>query len=358
MDATSPSSELAFTSSAKGRIHRSTWREEQMRRIDNQIDVISKTFLGLTVACARCHDHKFDPITNKDYYALAGILRSSRHQQAFIDPSERIAPAIAQLSTVKTTIASLICEAMTKTPELFARDLATAWSRQYKSDSSAAKTTTRSTRLRKSDDDDVVFEDFNKDSFDGWSVTGDAFGDAPSRSQDLRLEVANGASRLVSIKPGQAHSGSISDRLCGVLRSRSFTIENRYVHWLVAGTGGRISVVVDGFEKIRDPIYGELTRRIEGDDRPRWVTQDLGMWVGHSAYFEISDGSTVDFGGPSCPDRSRPRLYRGRRDPAVESANSSGTRPRRPGSTLRRNSSPNRPGRGDQKFASIGPRCG
>ena len=63
--------------------------------------------------------------------------------------------------------------------------------------------------------------------------------------------------------------------------------------------GGRISVVVDGFEKIRDPIYGELTRRIDGDDRQRWVTQDLGMWVGHSAYLEISDGSSVDFGGPS-----------------------------------------------------------
>src|SRR5208283_3039010 len=42
-------------------------RDEEMRRVDNQIDVISKTFLGLTVACARCHDHKFDPITNADY---------------------------------------------------------------------------------------------------------------------------------------------------------------------------------------------------------------------------------------------------------------------------------------------------
>ncbi len=114
---------------------------------------------------------------------------------------------------------------------------------------------------------------------------------------DLRLERTGEAARLVPLEPGQAHSGLISDRLRGVLRSRSFTIEARYIHWLVAGRGGRINVVVDGFEKIRDPIYGALTRKINVGDQPRWVTQDLGMWLGHSAYLEISDGGTVDFDG-------------------------------------------------------------
>src|SRR5208337_1051474 len=46
-------------------------RQDEADRIDNQIDVLAKTFLGLTVSCARCHDHKFDAITTKDYYALA-----------------------------------------------------------------------------------------------------------------------------------------------------------------------------------------------------------------------------------------------------------------------------------------------
>lgn len=46
--------------------------------VDEQIEVTSKAFLGLTVACARCHDHKFDPIPTKDYYALAGIFKSTR----------------------------------------------------------------------------------------------------------------------------------------------------------------------------------------------------------------------------------------------------------------------------------------
>ena len=45
-------------------------RGEEAAKIDNQIDVFSKTFLGMTVACARCHDHKFDAISTKDYYAL------------------------------------------------------------------------------------------------------------------------------------------------------------------------------------------------------------------------------------------------------------------------------------------------
>lgn len=46
--------------------------------VDEQIEVTSKAFLGLTVACARCHNHKFDPIPTKDYYALAGIFKSTR----------------------------------------------------------------------------------------------------------------------------------------------------------------------------------------------------------------------------------------------------------------------------------------
>ncbi|HIE97244.1 MAG: PSD1 and planctomycete cytochrome C domain-containing protein [Fuerstiella sp.] len=44
--------------------------------VDDQVDVISKAFMGFTVACARCHDHKFDPIPTADYYAMAGIFRN------------------------------------------------------------------------------------------------------------------------------------------------------------------------------------------------------------------------------------------------------------------------------------------
>lgn len=49
----------------------------QMDVVGEQIDVVSRAVMGLTVICARCHDHKFDPIPTRDYYALAGIFRSS-----------------------------------------------------------------------------------------------------------------------------------------------------------------------------------------------------------------------------------------------------------------------------------------
>jgi mono/diheme cytochrome c family protein len=48
-----------------------------MDNVDEQIDVVGKSMLGLTVSCARCHDHKFDPIPQADYYRLAGIFKST-----------------------------------------------------------------------------------------------------------------------------------------------------------------------------------------------------------------------------------------------------------------------------------------
>ena len=50
----------------------------EMDIIDEQLDTVGRAFLGLTFGCARCHDHKFDPIRTEDYYALAGIFKSTR----------------------------------------------------------------------------------------------------------------------------------------------------------------------------------------------------------------------------------------------------------------------------------------
>ena len=56
--------------------------------LDDRIDTLSRGFLGLTVACARCHDHKYDPIPQQDYYSLAGVFQSSRLHDAPLAAAE------------------------------------------------------------------------------------------------------------------------------------------------------------------------------------------------------------------------------------------------------------------------------
>jgi hypothetical protein len=79
---------------------------------DNQIDTLSKAFQGLTVACARCHDHKLDAVSMKDYYALLGILRSSRAVAHTIDAPEVNEALQQRLAQIKA---------------LIRRELATVW---------------------------------------------------------------------------------------------------------------------------------------------------------------------------------------------------------------------------------------
>ena len=55
----------------------------QMDIIDEQVDTLGRAFLGMTFGCARCHDHKFDPIPTADYYSLAGILKSTKTMENF-----------------------------------------------------------------------------------------------------------------------------------------------------------------------------------------------------------------------------------------------------------------------------------
>ena len=72
-----------------------------MTCVDNQIDTLTKAFQATTVACARCHDHKLDAISTQDYYALLGILRSSRLVSHTIDAPEANGPLTQQLAATQ-----------------------------------------------------------------------------------------------------------------------------------------------------------------------------------------------------------------------------------------------------------------
>ncbi|WP_169980582.1 DUF1553 domain-containing protein [Tautonia rosea] len=239
--------------------------EEMRTRVDNQIDVLGKAFLGLTVACARCHDHKFDAISTRDYYALAGHLQSTRHQYAVIDPPEVFDTPLAELDALRLALAAEAePPAPTRAPSPPPRD------------------------------GDSLFEDFSSPNFSSWFSSGHAFGSRPTQSGDVAVD-ADG--NLLLLAPGWAHSGAIAPGLVGVLRSKTFPIDQPYVHLIVSGKSGRVNLVIDGFEKIRSPIYGGLTRTVNHGTEPRWLTLDASMWRGHLAYLELADGASSDYTG-------------------------------------------------------------
>jgi hypothetical protein len=78
-------------------------RQDEVERMDNRLDVMGKTFLGLTISCARCHDHKFDAISHKDYYALSGFLISSGYRQARFETLESHTQLGRELETLRNS---------------------------------------------------------------------------------------------------------------------------------------------------------------------------------------------------------------------------------------------------------------
>jgi mono/diheme cytochrome c family protein len=99
----------------------------EMDIIDEQLDTLGRAVMGLTLGCARCHDHKFDPIGNDDYYALAGIFKSTKTMEHYTkiarwwevpiptaEDKKRQADHKKQVDDAKSNVESFIAEANKK----------------------------------------------------------------------------------------------------------------------------------------------------------------------------------------------------------------------------------------------------
>lgn len=217
-------------------------RGDYSDRISNQIDVFGKTVLGLTLACARCHDHKFDPISTKDYYALFGVIASSRYSRTEIDDP---APTVKLLDELK----------------------------QARAEYTSAVSATRAEKPVESKNDwqskSVAFERFDAGWRQRWNAVGLAF----------RPEAGE----------GYPHSGREARKLSGSLRSPTFTIDKPYLAIRVAGREARARLILNGLQLIQDPIYGGLAQNVNHGEDFRWMMFDLRMWKGQPAYLELLD---------------------------------------------------------------------
>jgi len=103
---------------------------------NDQLDVTTKVFLGLTVGCAQCHDHKYDPIPTKDYYSVLGVFRSTRTVEHALVEKEAVDRYKAQKKKVddlKEILADYLADQTKQLTDLLARDTAKyllgAWSK-------------------------------------------------------------------------------------------------------------------------------------------------------------------------------------------------------------------------------------
>ncbi|MDX2250421.1 MAG: PSD1 and planctomycete cytochrome C domain-containing protein [Bacteroidia bacterium] len=257
-------------------------KQEEADRIDNMIDVTSKTFQGLTVGCARCHDHKFDPIPTTDYYAMYGMLESARFTPQPIGQTAADEEILAMLDRQQTAIRQKLGEQMMEsldklkplTPLLPPTPL--------------PQTPTPKPKEQMSEEGNSykILGDFRKGDFDGWYSNGFAFGDKPVGGKFLP---DTNSCCLTAVSPPSASMRKYGPGIHGALRSPNFTINHDFIEVRAAGKNSIIRTVIDNFQLIQWPIYGDISKTIESEEMTNY-RMDVAMWKGHKAYIEILPG--------------------------------------------------------------------
>jgi len=276
-------------------------RKDECDRIDNQIDVFSKTFLGLTVACARCHDHKFDAISQADYYALAGYLQSSSYRLTRFETWKLDRKLAAEVAAIDAKHAARLSAQMARQlrpriDELAARLAAS-------DDALKSKLTVADTNLRGA----RVIVDYGKLQPGQWQTDGFVYGLGPILAgQFVQGDLAglpsfvaefSGARNVGTFTESELAAGSDGDqgRLGGWLRAGralktpTWTLESGQVHYLIEGAG-HVYAAVDSHAMINGPLHGELAKDAgnSGDLPLRWITHDLSRYTGQRVHLEFS----------------------------------------------------------------------
>jgi hypothetical protein len=224
--------------------------------LDNQIDTFAKAFQGTTIACARCHDHKIDAVSMKDYYAVLGILRSSRPVSHTIDAPEVNEALIGRLDHLQDRLRSTLGPIWLKQVSALDAERLDAlqadqtnwehplhvWRTLGKdmpvSDgwSKLANDFRKENQVRRERlaSDYTPFGDFRAGGLDGWQPSGQGLRSGPRRPGALTI-LAQGDRLIGSVLPAGLFSHVHSEKLNGALRSPILPIAKKRISFQVIG---------------------------------------------------------------------------------------------------------------------------
>lgn len=288
--------------------------------LDNQIDTLSKAFQAATITCARCHDHKLDAVSAKDYYALLGVLASSRQVSHTLDdptvnaqPKEKLqalkgqirseisnqwlanarevsrylraaqaqrekAPNAAELAQgldaerVKAWVTVLEkrkpgledpLQAWTAAAEAAAKDpsaVSSTWSalaQQYQ--------TENKNRAEFNSKNFVVMGDFTSGKPEGWRVAGQGLSSGPVKAGDFTVAL-EGDRAVTNVFPSGMFTHSLSEKLDGSIQSPWLPQDKKWISFEVLGNKQGVVRYIPDQRQLTD------TGREIKSDRLQWVT--------------------------------------------------------------------------------------
>ncbi|MEO0413768.1 MAG: DUF1549 domain-containing protein [Verrucomicrobiota bacterium] len=307
--------ELGINESTLGAMH---WRmvfhgfaptdalDEKVRFTDDQINTFTKAFQGLTVSCARCHNHKFDAISQADYYAMFGVLGGTRPGKKLVDTEEKLQLNKRELTELKKQIKAAVANDWLSEIDSIKGKIVSNYS-NWNSNPEAKRLFQILDDYQKNKNGKGRWESARQDGLKftaaieatrEWDLKGDdeqwfsyGNGSADKTVDAGTFSIGTGEKAVDHIFPSGRYSHNLSDKHASRLTSSDFDLDGELtLHILAQGQGkSHARYVVQNY-----PRKGTVFKVTEMDDnekspqRWKWHPFSLKYWNGDSVHIELA----------------------------------------------------------------------